>query len=77
MHPDKIRARALSAEPILYALRYVHAAALDSSPARFAFRDVQENYRRTGILDPIRAPIACYLRITAPIKAAVCISILF
>jgi hypothetical protein len=35
--PDKVRAGALGVEPLLCALRYVHAAALNSSPARFIF----------------------------------------
>src|ERR1700694_1651368 len=42
MHPDKIRTSALTAEPLLSPLRYVDAATLDSSPARFAFSMFRE-----------------------------------
>src|SRR5258707_9594955 len=41
-YPDRVRAGALGVGPLLCALRYVHAAALNSSPARFTFHGLRK-----------------------------------
>jgi hypothetical protein len=60
--PDKVRAGALGVEPLLCALRYVHAAALNSSPARFTFHVLKKvivEIESAILRDPNCALIVC------------------